>query len=197
MQTRERFIKDNFDEKFKLWFGKVCLLTSGYYLLSGVLDLIREPQSFLQMLLHRLPAIALLLVAAFALKRWHGKGILLHYVVAFITILLCVAEAEHRVFLTGGSESLFFLDIIMMGILFVGYVPGSMWFWTPLSSAICSVYAVPLMLYAGTDNVNEVTFKAVYIVLAYAVLLYMRHLRNHAVLRQLALRYELPEKEAL
>ena len=197
MQTKEDYINDNFNEKFKVWFRKVCLLASGFYLLSSVLDLIRQPQSFLQMLIHRLPAIAILLAAAFALKRWHGKSILFHYVAAFITIVLCVAEVEHRIFLTGGSESPFFVGFILTGVLFVGFVPGSLWFWVPLAVSICFVYAVPLMLYDITGDMNEMIFKTVYIVLAYLILLYMRLLRNRAVLRQLALRYELLEKEDL
>jgi hypothetical protein len=192
MQAKERYIDFNFDEKFKFWFRKVSLLTAGYYLLSSVLDLIRQSQSFLQMLMHRLPAVAVLLTAAFSLKRWHGKSIRFHYMAAFATILLCAVEVEHRIFLTGGAESPFFLDLILIGILFVGYVPGSLWFWVPLAASICFVYAAPLIL-SDTGGMNEMKFNTVYMALAYAVLVYMRLLRNRAVLRQLALRYELLE----
>ena len=153
MQTKESFIKHYYDEKFKVWFAKVCLLTSWYYLLSSVLDLIREPQSFLQMLIHRFPAIAVLLAVAFASKSWHGKSIRFHYAIAFTAILLCAVEAEHRVFLTGGSGSPFFVEMIIIGILFVGYVPGTLRFWTPLAVSICLVYAVPLILFdAAADT---------------------------------------------
>jgi hypothetical protein len=147
------------------------------------------------MLIHRVPAIAMLLAAAFALKRWHGRSVSFHYAAAFTTILLCAVETEHRIFLTGGGESPFFVGLILIGILFVGYVPGSMWFWVPLSVSICLVYAVPLILNDTTGDMNEIKFKTAYIVLAYSVLLWMRHLRNRAVIRQLDLRYELLEKE--
>jgi hypothetical protein len=111
---------------------------------------------------------------------------------AFATILLCAVEVEHRIFLTGGAESPFFLDLILIGSLFVGYVPGSLWFWVPLAASICFVYAAPLIL-SDTGGMNEMKFNTVYMALAYAVLVYMRLLRNRAVLRQLALRYELLE----
>jgi hypothetical protein len=195
VKTREDFISENFNGKFKVWFVKVCLLTAVVFLLSSSLDLIRHPGGFLQMLVHRLPAVAVLLASAYALKRLEGKGILLHYAVAFLTILFCAAEVEHRILLTGGGESHFFLDLIMIGILFIGYVPGSMWFWGILSVSICLIYTVPLMLYDKAGDMNEMAFRTAYIMLAYLVLLYMRLLRNRAVINQLALRYELIEKE--
>jgi hypothetical protein len=195
MQTREDYMREKFNEKFKVWFVKVCLLSAGVFLLSSGLDLIRQPGDFLQMLLHRLPAVLVLLASAYALKRLEGSGILLHYAAAFLTILFCAAEVEHRIILTGGGESPFFLGLIMIGILFIGYVPGSMWFWVPLSVSICLVYAVPLVLYDTGGDMNEMAFRAAYVALAYLVLLYMRLLRNRAVINQLALRYELIEKE--
>lgn len=195
MKTMEDYIRDEFNEKFRAWFVKVCVMTAGVFLLSSGLDLIRQSGDFVQMLIHRLPAVVVLLAAAFALKRLKGRGILLHYAVAFLTIMFYAAEVEHRILLTGGGDSPFFLGLIMIGILYIGYVPGSMWFWVPFAASICLVYAVPLMIYDTGGDMREMAFRAAYVVLAYLVLLYMRFLRNRAVIRQLALRYELFEKE--
>lgn len=197
MKSKEQYIQDSFNEQFKFWFRRLCLWSSGLYLIAGILDLIRQPEDLTLLLSYRIITIAVLLTVALAVKKIHDKNIVFHYLIAFAVLFIFGVGAESRVLLTGGGSSPFFVGFIMVGLVFVGFIPGSLFFNVPLAVTLCLIYVIPLMLYDKTTEPTEFVFRATVIVLAYGALLFLRYHGNRRLVTEFALRYELMEHKEL
>lgn len=193
--TKEEYISGGIAEIFKYWLVQATAWGSVAFLSLSLLDYVSTPENFALFLRYRITIAAILIVISFVSWRMRQRHILFHQVLAYLAVFLSAVTIELMILRFGGHESPYYVGMILLCVMVVGFFPGSFHFYIAASVLIYAVYIIPLAILAPVNDVRSSYIANGFMIVITAALLLIKYLSGNRLRTELSLTYDLEQHQ--
>lgn len=162
----------------------------GTIMLLSILDYFVTPENFTKFLIYRIIFASLMMVEYLILKLKKNNSIL-QSIITLSGALTTATMVELMIFSFGGHQSSYYAGMIIVLVFVLGFIPLSLRMTALVSSLVCAIYFVPIMLFDHITNsrvfINNNIFLISFALGGFA----WRYYNNNLLLKKLSLEYDL------
>jgi len=189
--TEKEYIALNMDHLFRFWMHRISLIGAGLFMMFTTLDYVSTRNFFYDFLYLRIGITVVLLVVSYLSERLKNRNAM--YILGYITVILASAVIEYMILKLGGHASRFYVGIILLVIVVLGFVPARFSFHLVSAILIYGIYLVPILV---TERIIEykIFFTTNFFLLSIIMSsLLLRYLSNRSLENEFRLRHEMEQ----
>jgi len=191
--TKEEYISGGIAELFKYWLVQATAWGSVAFLSLSLLDYVSTPENFPLFLRYRIMIAVILIGVSLLSSRMQKRHILFHQILAYIAVFSSAVTIELMILRFGGHESPYYVGMILLCVMVVGFMPGYFYFYVAASLLIYAVYIIPLAILAPVVDARFSYIANGFMVTITSALLLIKYLSGNRLRTELGLTYDLEQ----
>ena len=196
MQTKEQFIRENRERRYKIWMVRSCFYGSFLFMMLSGLDYLSTPENFRTFFVYRVFIALLLVAAAFVARETSSWGIRFHQGLGIFVVAASAATVEIMILQFGGGASPYSAGQILLGISVLGFIPAWISLHALCAGIIYAIYVVPILLFDRTGDSAAFMSANIFLIVSLLSALVLRFLNERSFAMELSLQYDLLQSES-
>jgi PAS domain S-box-containing protein len=178
-----------------LWVVRTTAYGAFLFLMLSGLDYLATPENFRTFFVYRVFIALLLVTVAFVVKETDLWGIRFHQVLATVAIAASAGTIELMILQFGGHDSPYAAGQILLGVCVLGFIPAWMSFHAVTALVIYGIYAVPILLFDGSDPSAMFVSANGFLIGALISSLVLQYISERGLDTELSLKHDLLQSE--
>jgi HD-GYP domain-containing protein (c-di-GMP phosphodiesterase class II) len=192
---KQKYIDNNINELFKQWLSLVTVWGSIIFTFLSVMDYFVTPENFKSFFYVRISTALFLLLIYLLTKIITNRGFLFYQILAYMVIIGSALGIEYIIIRFGGHTSSYYVGIILLGILVIGFIPARFSFNVTSAFLIYGIYLFPILFTEKIADFRMFLTANAFICASFTVILLLRYLNLKSLVNELGLKYELEKHQ--
>lgn len=189
--TKQEYITHNIDELFKSWLVQATAWGVVIFPFLSILDYVATPENFRTFLFYRIAIALTLLTISLLSMKYKDRGIAFHQVLAYIAVISSAVTIEFMILRFGGDASPYYVGMILLCVVVVGFMPGSFYFYVIAAFLIYAVYLVPILAGGPISDFRKFFMANAFLSAIFSSLLLVKYLSGRRLITEFGATYDL------
>ena len=195
MSTKEQYIRENRERRYKIWLVRTGFYGSFLFMMLSGLDYIITPENFRTFFVYRVFVALLLVAIAFVANETDSWGIRFHKWLGVCAVSASAGTIELMIMRFGGHDSPYAAGQILLGVCVLGFIPAWMSLHFLFAAIIYLIYVVPIALFDWGGHSAMFMSANGFLFASLISALVLRSLSERSLNAELSLQYDLLQSE--